>query len=75
MKVGDVVLVQDSNTVRGKWKMARVFKTSMDDDGKVRKVIVEYKNLDSMEHGVQREGLYTDRAPGAKTGCTSTSEL
>ena len=45
--IGDVVLIQDSNAIRGNWKMAKVFKTFTDDDGKVRKAIVEYKNLDS----------------------------
>ena len=47
--VGDIVLVQDSNAVRGSWKMARVSQTFIDNDSKVRRVTVEYKNLDPDE--------------------------
>lgn len=41
--VGDVVMVQDSNAVRGQWKIARVSKTFPGIDGRVRKVEVQYK--------------------------------
>ena len=47
--VGDIVLVQDSNAVRGSWKMARVSQTFIDNDSKVRRFTVEYKNLDPNE--------------------------
>ena len=44
MKVGDVVLIQDSNQVRGNWKLGKVSEANQGDDGKVRKVEVQYKN-------------------------------
>ena len=47
--VGDIVLLQDSNSIREKWKMARVTKTFMGNDQEVRRVFIEYKNLSSNE--------------------------
>ena len=44
VRVGDVVLIQDSNQVRGNWKLGKVSKVYPGDDAKVRKVDVEYKN-------------------------------
>ena len=44
VKKGDVVLVADSNSVRGQWKLARATKTFPGKDGKVRKVELHYKN-------------------------------
>ena len=44
MRVGDVVLIQDSNQVRGNWKLGKVSKLYPGDDTRVRKVDVEYKN-------------------------------
>ena len=57
--VGDIVLVQDSNHVRGKWQIARVSKVLPGDDGLVRRVELEYKNPDgrkftTIERPVQR---------------------
>ena len=46
-KVNDIVLIQDSNTVRGNWKLGRVSKVFPSEDGKVRNVEVQYKNLAS----------------------------
>lgn len=42
--VGDVVLIQDSNQVRGSWKLGKVLEAYKGDDGRVRKVEVQYKN-------------------------------
>ena len=42
--VGDIVLIQDSNNVRGQWKQGRVSNVYPGLDGKVRKVQVEYKD-------------------------------
>jgi hypothetical protein len=42
--VGDVVLIQDSNALRGEWRMAIVSKAEPSEDKKVRKVEVTYKN-------------------------------
>ena len=41
--VGDVVLVQDSNELRGEWKMGLVSKIKESRDGRVRNVEVMYK--------------------------------
>jgi hypothetical protein len=41
---GDVVLIQDSNVVRGEWKMGIVVQILESRDGKVRNVEVKYKN-------------------------------
>lgn len=44
LAVGDIVLIQDSNQVRGNWKLGRVSKVKPGNDGKVRNVEVQYKN-------------------------------
>ena len=44
VEVGDVVLVQDSNALRGEWRMAIVSKADPSEDKMVRKVEVTYKN-------------------------------
>lgn len=43
LEVGDVVLIQDANAVRGNWKLGKVSKVYPDDEGHVRKVDVQYK--------------------------------
>ncbi|XP_063603426.1 uncharacterized protein LOC134779294 [Penaeus indicus] len=43
VKVGDVVLVQDSNIVRGTWKLAQVIRADPGRDGIVREVDLRYK--------------------------------
>ena len=43
LMIGDVVLIQDSNLIRGQWKMGVVKKTHQGSDGRVRHVDVEYK--------------------------------
>ena len=42
--VGDVVLIQDMNQVRGNWKLRIVSQTDPGDDRKVWKVEAQYKN-------------------------------
>ena len=49
VKCGDIVLLQDSNVIHGNWKMAKVCKSYVGDGNKVRKVDVEYKNLNPAE--------------------------
>ena len=44
MMVDDIVIVQNSNQILGKWKLARVSKIFPSDDGRVRRVEIEYKN-------------------------------
>ncbi|XP_071944795.1 uncharacterized protein [Antedon mediterranea] len=46
MQIGDVVLVQDSNTARGKWRMGLGSSVYPDINGKVRTVQVELRNED-----------------------------
>jgi hypothetical protein len=48
LKEGDIVLIQDSNAVRGHWKMGKVLKSYPGIDGKVRKVDVQYKINNAM---------------------------
>ena len=44
VRVGDVVMVQDSNVVRGEWKMGVIQSIMESGDGRVRNVEVAYKN-------------------------------
>ena len=55
LQVGDIVLLQDSNTVRGNWKLAQVSVANPGNDGNVRDVTVRYKNSGSGKeyHGKQ----------------------
>ena len=48
--IGDIVMVQDSNVVRGEWKMARISKVHPSSDGKVRKVTLCYRQLNNSPH-------------------------
>lgn len=43
VRVGDVVLVQDSNAIKGTWKLAQVIKADPGRDGVVRDVDLRYK--------------------------------
>ena len=43
VKVNDLVMVQDSNLIRGDWRLGRVVEIYPDDKGVVRNVEVEYK--------------------------------
>ena len=43
LKVGDVVLMQDDNALRGKWKKALVIDATRSADGKVRHVMLQYR--------------------------------
>ena len=45
VRVGDVVLVQDSNSVRGAWKLAQVIRAQPGRDGTVRDVDLRYKMI------------------------------
>ena len=44
LQVGDVVLVSDSNTLRGTYSLGLVHATHPGKDGKVRTVTISYKN-------------------------------
>jgi len=54
LQKGDVVLVQDSNAVRGKWKMALVKEPLFSEDSKVRKVKLTYRTVEGGEQEVER---------------------
>ena len=54
LKNGDVVLVQDSNEVMGKWKIALVKEPLISEDGKVRKVRIMYRTVAGAEQEVMR---------------------
>ena len=56
MKTGDIVLIQDSNLIRGQWKLGKVSNTYPGTDGKVRKVDVQYKNLNVDEPTTKYRG-------------------
>ena len=56
MKTGDLVLIQDSNLIRGQWKLGKVSNTCPGTDGKVRKVDVQYKNLNADEPNAKYKG-------------------
>ena len=43
LQIGDIVLLQDSNVVRGTWKFADVTMAEKGKDGKVRNVTLRYK--------------------------------
>lgn len=44
LREGDVVLIQDANQIRGQWKLGIVVKAFPGEDGRVRRVQVQYKN-------------------------------
>lgn len=43
VQIGDV-LVQDSNNIRGQWKLAQILEVAPGVDGKVHDVKIRYKN-------------------------------
>ena len=55
LQKGDIVLVQDSNTVRGHWRLAQVSDVLPSSDDKVRDVLLRYKQQkdDKSYHGIQ----------------------
>ena len=50
MRVGDVVLMRDSNAIRGHWQMGKVAKIHTSSDNMVRHVDVSYKLPTSVRH-------------------------
>ena len=45
MRVGDIVIVQDQNALRGDWRLAKVSKVRESDDGCVRNCELQYKQI------------------------------
>ena len=59
---GDVVLVQDTNSLRGQWKLAEVHTVEPSNDGKVRDVVLRYKNhVDGTSYNGSKD-LYIKRS-------------
>ena len=54
LKVGDVVLVQDANLVRGQWKMAIVEEAILSRDNRVRRVIIAYNTDEGTRKQAER---------------------
>ena len=59
MRVGDLVIIQDSKVQRGLWKLGIVSEVISGCDNKIRRVTVKYKNPDSriftfVERSVQK---------------------
>ena len=47
LRVNDIVLVQNTKSMRGSWKLAQVTEAIEGADGKVRDVLIRYKIQDS----------------------------
>ena len=56
VKVGDVALIQDSNAVRGQWKMGSGTQAFPGDDERVRKDEVQYKCFPPDDKSKENEG-------------------
>ena len=54
VRVGDVVMVEDINVVRGEWKIALVTRTQESADGKVRRVGVSYRTAAGTKQEIDR---------------------
>ena len=61
LREGDIVLLQDSNAIRGHWKMAKVSKTFSGIDGKVRKVEVQYKINNDNKNSISKSFVTVER--------------
>ena len=53
MQEGDIVILQDSNQVRGTWRLSSVSRVFPGEDGRVHQVEVQHKNIPANE-AVQR---------------------
>ena len=54
LQCGDIVLIKDSNNLRGKWKMGKVTKSIASQDGKVRRVQVVCISETGQKHEIER---------------------
>ena len=58
VRVGDIVLIQDSNIVRDAWKLTQVVKAEQGCDGNVRDVTLRYKIIkDGKGYDVSKDKL------------------
>ena len=51
--IGDIVIVQDANSIRGQWRLAEVVSIESSRDDKVRDVTLRYKQ---QKHGIKYKG-------------------
>ena len=54
VKAGDVVMIEDSNAIRGKWKMGLVTNAKVSEDGKVRRCDITYKTPTGITEVIER---------------------
>ena len=57
LEINDVVMIQDANPIRGEWTLGVIEEIADSKDGRVRNVIVRYKNGDTtmrVRRAVQR---------------------
>ena len=54
VKAGDIVLIRDTDEVRGKWIMAKITKAKESADGKVRKASLSYRSATGIKQEVER---------------------
>ena len=72
VRVGDVVLVQDLNLVRGQWKMALVEEAIVSADGRVRRVMISYRTDEGTKSIVERPVQKLIVIAPKETSCSST---
>ena len=53
VRVGDVVLVKESNVLKGEYRLAKVKEAKAGSDGRVRRVVLEYKILKKDKNSVK----------------------
>ena len=61
VQIDDVVMIEDSNMLRGQFKMGIVAEVFQSQDGKVRKVKVSYKNNDEGPNYNGKQFVYIER--------------
>ena len=54
LQSGDVVLVQDSNALRGKWRLGKVINGIPSEDGKVRRVVIQCLSETGLKQEIER---------------------
>ena len=50
MAIGDIVLIKDTNALRGHWKLGKVTQIEKGKDGRVRNCDISYKLIDENLH-------------------------
>ena len=62
VRVGDIVLIQDKNALKGVWKLAQVVKTYYGSDHMVRNVTLRYKLNKSGPNYIGQSDSLVDRS-------------